>query len=628
MRSAHKSLITLAKKLGYTEDVPGLCHGTTLRCLEAYLLGEQDVFIKRVNAINATYNLDGLILEVQEKVKRHEDLTDDEKDLLDILAFYDSIFLYQEPDNYPRLFNQSLYQSDVDEISHLASSERIQEKGGLSTLYAAPNCFTPKELKNYLDDMQTIITNQVFNAPHANIGMIISSINHTMGLFYQAKNHTWTLMDINQWPPFEISTTNNTNFFSKLLFQSPMKGVSKRIRLGFDSNAYTACNISLLTTQADRLSLEPLRMQLHQLSTQYPVMRVMTRDKKQHGELLLLAATDGHADLVRYLLADARTDPNQANIDGETPLSIAAAEGRANIVRDLLADARTDPNQATKNGETPLCEAAAGGDANIVRELLADARTNPNQATKDGRTPLWIAASKGHADIVRDLLADARTDPNQANKDGVTPLLVAAQYGHFGMVKLLLNADADPNQGMLDGATPLFTAILSGHLEVARILLDHKSLEHQNNTSALIQAAQNGYNELVREMFSDEKIRAYYLKQILLKPDFMQGMLIKNDVFVKALVYYRSELCAQLQSPEGLGVSEDIHKAELESMLHSREEKNLKNQHPLNLIFNTVPEDFRSRLSFIKKPTHLFLNDIETYLHTTYPEHQGPAIKR
>ena len=52
-----------------------------------------------------------------------------------------------------------------------------------------------------------------------------------------------------------------------------------------------------------------------------------------------------------------------------------------------------------------------------------------------------------------------------------------------------------------------------------------------------------------------------------------------------------------------------------------------QDKHPLYLIFNTCPENFQSRLSFTKTPTYLFLNDIETYLNTTYPENQGPTIK-
>jgi len=224
MPSAHRALITLANKLGYTEDEGGLCHGMTLRCLEAYLLDEQDAFITRINTINNTDNLDGLICGVQEKVKRHEILTDDEPELLDIPAFYDSLFLYQKPRQYQKLFNQSLFQFHIDEISHLAGSKRIQENGGLSTRYSAPNCFTHQELKNYLGDIQAIFTNEALNTLQANIGILISSHNHKMGLFYQAKNDTWTFMDINQWPPFDIPILNNTNSIKKVAQRTAAPG--------------------------------------------------------------------------------------------------------------------------------------------------------------------------------------------------------------------------------------------------------------------------------------------------------------------------------------------------------------------------------------------------------------------
>jgi len=75
MRDAHRALITLAKKLGYTLDVAGLCHGFAVRSLEAYLLGDQDKLINRMNKIRDSENLDVLIHEAQEKLKRHEILT-------------------------------------------------------------------------------------------------------------------------------------------------------------------------------------------------------------------------------------------------------------------------------------------------------------------------------------------------------------------------------------------------------------------------------------------------------------------------------------------------------------------------------------------------------------------------
>jgi len=94
MPSVHQSLINLAIKLGYTQDDEGLCRGITLRCLEAYQLGEQDKFIKRINKIINIDNLDILIREAQEKVKQQEALSPHDLELLEILSFYDSLFLF------------------------------------------------------------------------------------------------------------------------------------------------------------------------------------------------------------------------------------------------------------------------------------------------------------------------------------------------------------------------------------------------------------------------------------------------------------------------------------------------------------------------------------------------------
>ena len=71
MITAHKALILLGMRLGYTDQEKGLCHGVTSRFLEACLLGEQEKFIRRINIIAQTKNLDVLIKEAKEKVKRN-----------------------------------------------------------------------------------------------------------------------------------------------------------------------------------------------------------------------------------------------------------------------------------------------------------------------------------------------------------------------------------------------------------------------------------------------------------------------------------------------------------------------------------------------------------------------------
>lgn len=125
IQSAHTGLINLAKKLGYKANDDGLCYGVTLRCLEAYLLGLQDNFIKRINKIINEEEVDLKIQEVQEKVKWREDLSQHGVELLEIRPFFDSLFLYHLPHDYTDILKQNFWQSKIDQISLFAGSEDI-----------------------------------------------------------------------------------------------------------------------------------------------------------------------------------------------------------------------------------------------------------------------------------------------------------------------------------------------------------------------------------------------------------------------------------------------------------------------------------------------------------------------
>jgi len=768
MPTAHDALITLAKKLGYPHNDKGLCHGVTLRCLEAYHLGEQDKFINRINKIRDTENLADLIREAQEKVKQHETLTPNERELLEILSFYDSLLLYQKPREHHNFFNEALSQLNTDKISCLAGSEGIQSQGGLLTFYSEPNSFTKQELSDYLGNLQKIISDDTLNV-QCNLSMLLSSDDHAMGLFYQPKRHTWTFMDINQWPPLEVifplSSESNRWSFLNLFSMSPIDKLAESIRRGFDSETNTTFNMKLISTHAESARLQALNAKLNQLTNLYPVTRVISQDKNNHAALLyiaakhghievvkallaagadpnqarddgitplfaasvkghvevvkvllaggadpnqaraedgatplLVAAQDGHVEVVKALLADPRILPNKATADGATPLFIAAQQGYAEVVTALLdvgadpnlardddgvtpllaaaqnghikvvtalLDAGADPNLAKPNGATPLYLAAQKGHVEVVKALLA-AGADPNLAMTDGATPLFVAAQYGHAEVVTAFLVGSRTDPNQAmtsgltpllfaaaeghaevvtallenprtdlnlamTDDGITPLFIAAEKGHGSVVTALLAAGADPNKTMADGATLLYTTILFGHLEIAQRLLQHPKIEVAN--SALISASQTSYVELVQVMLSNEESRTCYLKQILMQAELMQDAFLKNDIFLTTLMEHRNELWAQLQDPEALGLSADEHKVLLENILCSKQESDVKRQHPLYNLFKEESQAetsdfsrFKAQNKALKEPSHSILDDIEIYLKATYPESQaGPG---
>ena len=159
----------------------------------------------------------------------------------------------------------------------------------------------------------------------------------------------------------------------------------------------------------------------------------------EHGEtVLIIAAQNGHIDIVRALLADKRVDPDHPNQKSNTALMEAARGGHIDIVRFMLADKRIDPN-CNDQGNEALIWAARCGFIDIVRFMLADKRIDPNQVDKYGRTALIVAAFYGHGDIVNMLLADKRVNPNRTNKNGYTALFQAASYGHSDIVSALID---------------------------------------------------------------------------------------------------------------------------------------------------------------------------------------------
>eukprot|EP00729_Bicosta_minor_P014622 gene14622-biopygen24147 len=188
---------------------------------------------------------------------------------------------------------------------------------------------------------------------------------------------------------------------------------------------------------------------------------------------IVLAAQEGHVEVVKLLLA-SNADVNQAETDtGCSPVWQAAQEGHVDVVQALVAG-NADVNQATTDdGYTPVYMAAWYGHVDVVTALVAG-NADVNQAkTVTGSTPVYVAAEKGHVDVVQALVA-SNADVNQARTDdGRTPVFIAAQKGHVDVVKALVASNADVNEARKDGWTPLKKATQKGHTAIAALLKQH-----------------------------------------------------------------------------------------------------------------------------------------------------------
>ena len=187
---------------------------------------------------------------------------------------------------------------------------------------------------------------------------------------------------------------------------------------------------------------------------------------------LQIACYLGHLEVVKYLITEAKADPNRARKNGVSPLYTACGRGHLEVVKYLITEAKADVNKADNNGASPLHAACGGCHLEVVKYLITQAKADVKQAMNDGASPLYVACHQGHLEVVKYLITQAKADVKQAMNDGTSPLFIACQNGHPEVVKYLITqAKADVKQAHNSGASPLFIACQQGHLEVVKYLI-------------------------------------------------------------------------------------------------------------------------------------------------------------
>ena len=220
---------------------------------------------------------------------------------------------------------------------------------------------------------------------------------------------------------------------------------------------------------------------------------------KDKERLLISAATEGDAELVRTLLSDG-VNANARYEDEDTALHEAAFNDHTEVVQLLLA-AGADPNARDESEYTALHIAAELGHTKVVQVLLI-AGVGVNTEDRNKWTPLHSAAHEGHTEVVQLLLA-AGADPNARDESECTALHRA--YMVPNLVQVLLTAGADVNAEDGDKYTPLHYAASEGHTEVVQLLLDSGAEPNTENVEKLTPlhlANEQGHAEVVQVLIA------------------------------------------------------------------------------------------------------------------------------
>ena len=136
------------------------------------------------------------------------------------------------------------------------------------------------------------------------------------------------------------------------------------------------------------------------------------------GRAINVAATAGHADLLKYLLdpkekENKRASPYNINSNASSLLNLAATNGHENVVDTIfnyctLAKAIYVNKVDKYTGRTALHSAVMNGHENVIRKLLASGA----EIRANGATAIHIAAEYGHQDILLILLKAALETPD------------------------------------------------------------------------------------------------------------------------------------------------------------------------------------------------------------------------
>jgi len=194
---------------------------------------------------------------------------------------------------------------------------------------------------------------------------------------------------------------------------------------------------------------------------QLEVVELLLKFGADTGDVLSIAARNGHLDVVRVLVANgAEINPTR----GSLPLELASRYGHKEVVVWLIEHGAKVNSPNRKKG-TPLSASIAFGHSEIVEILIehgADPVNDPEA--------LLIAAAANRADLVKRFLELGANPDGSSGPFGGAPLREAVREGNREVVRVLLEYGANPHlPRRSDGLTAFQLAEKGGRRDLVQL---------------------------------------------------------------------------------------------------------------------------------------------------------------
>lgn len=223
------------------------------------------------------------------------------------------------------------------------------------------------------------------------------------------------------------------------------------------------------------------------------------------------AAAAGHPRIVNYLSKLVKSQLNAKDADGKTPIMLAAENGHDDVVGDLLTNPDVSFKDTDHLGRGILHLAASKGQIKVITVLIIDLvskrKLDINSRDSSGNTPLLLAAASGHSEMCRLLLRDTEAQHTAQNYDSYSALHLGAENRHLQIVQQFSLYPELINVKTKSGKTALMLGVEADDKAICENIFqtttDHFAVNN-DGLNALHIASKEGKTAIV-ELFSTNK---------------------------------------------------------------------------------------------------------------------------